>query len=278
MNKVYKAHILFTKEKNSFEVFENGYVAVVDGRVAGVASSMAELNVQDAEFVDFGDCLLIPAMNDMHVHAPQVRNQGVAMDLELLPWLQNYTFPEESKYANIQYAERMYRRFLHTQWLFGTMRSCVFGTVHTESTRLLMKLYKEAGMGALVGKVAMNRNCPEALCEDVEAYVEGQESLIAEANSSPFTLHSLLLSAPLLLHALCLRVHRNCSKPAVNWPTNTNCPYSRTCRRTPPRLPGWPNWRRRAPAMAMPTTAMGSLARHLPSWPTACGQTAASWN
>ena len=192
MNKVYKAHILFTKEKNSFEVFENGYVAVVDGRVAGVASSMAELNVQDAEFVDFGDCLLIPAMNDMHVHAPQVRNQGVAMDLELLPWLQNYTFPEESKYANIQYAERMYRRFLHMQWLFGTMRSCVFGTVHTESTRLLMKLYKEAGMGALVGKVAMNRNCPEALCEDVEAYVEGQESLIAETNSSPFTLHSSL--------------------------------------------------------------------------------------
>ena len=39
-------------------------------------------------------------------------------------------------------------------------------------------------MGALVGKVAMNRNCPDALCEDVEAYVEGQESLIAEADAS----------------------------------------------------------------------------------------------
>jgi guanine deaminase len=104
------------------------------------------------------------------------------MDLELLPWLQNYTFPEESKYADVHYAERMYRRFLHTQWLFGTMRSVVFGTVHTESTRLLMKLYQEAGMGALVGKVAMNRNCPEALCEDVEAAVQGNEMLIAEFN------------------------------------------------------------------------------------------------
>ena len=182
MKKIYKAHILFTKEKDHFEVFENGYVAVEDGRVTGVSNDLAEVGGQDAEVTDFGDCLLIPAMNDMHVHAPQVRNQGVAMDLELLPWLQNYTFPEESKYADVHYAERMYRRFLHTQWLFGTMRSVVFGTVHTESTRLLMKLYQEAGMGALVGKVAMNRNCPDALSEDVEDAVKGNEMLIAEFN------------------------------------------------------------------------------------------------
>ncbi len=184
MKKVYKAHILFTKEKDHFEVLENGYIAVEDGIVAGVASNLKDLECEDAAVVDFGDRLLIPAMNDMHVHAPQVHNQGVAMDLELLPWLQNYTFPEESKYADVHYAERMYRRFLHTQWLFGTMRSVVFGTVHTDSTRVLMKLYQEAGMGAMVGKVAMNRNCPDALCEDVDAYVEGQESLIADTQLS----------------------------------------------------------------------------------------------
>ena len=183
MKRIYKAHILYTKQKDHFEVYENGYVAVDDsGRVTGVASCLDELDSEGTEIVDFGNRLLIPAMNDMHVHAPQVHNQGVAMDLELLPWLQNYTFPEEAKYADTRYAERMYRRFLHTQWLFGTMRSVVFGTVHTESTRLLMQLYQEAGMGALVGKVAMNRNCPEVLCEDVKEAVEGNERLIAEFN------------------------------------------------------------------------------------------------
>jgi hypothetical protein len=189
MKKIYKAHILFTKEKDCFEVYENGYIAVENGKVTGVSKDLAELDSEGAEVIDFGDKLLIPAMNDMHVHAPQVHNQGVAMDLELLPWLQNYTFPEESKYADVEYAERMYRRFLHTQWLFGTMRSVVFGTVHTESTRILMKLYQKAGMGALVGKVAMNRNCPDALCEDVEAAVEGNEQL------KPETSHNLNLSA-----------------------------------------------------------------------------------
>ena len=183
MKKVYKAHILYTKERSRFEVLENGYVAVnADGHITGVAANLASLNSEDAEVVDFGDCLLIPAMNDMHVHAPQYRNQGIAMDLELLPWLQRYTLPEEMKYADIVYAERMYRRFVRDLWRVGTMRTCTFASVHTESTRVLMRLFQKAGMGALVGKVGMNRNCPEGLSESVEQMVQGYETLIAEFN------------------------------------------------------------------------------------------------
>ena len=190
MKTIYKAHILFTKEKSRFEVFENGYVAVdTNGRVIGVAANEVESKKwvkedEDVEVIDLGDRLLIPAMNDLHVHAPQYRNQGIAMDLELLPWLQNYTFPEETKYADTAYAERMYRRFVRDLWRFGTMRACVFATIHTESTRVLMRLFQEASMGALVGKVAMNRNCPEALTESVEAMVQGYESLLKTENSS----------------------------------------------------------------------------------------------
>ena len=188
MKKVYKAHILFTKERTGFEVLENGYVAVEDGCVVGVSTSLSSLGCDEQTVTDFGDCLLIPAMNDMHVHAPQYRNQGIAMDLELLPWLQNYTFPEEKKYADAAYAERMYRRFIRDMWRFGTMRSCVFATIHTQSTRLLMNLFREAGMGAMVGKVAMNRNCPPELIESVEDMVAGNEALIAEfPQYSPLT-------------------------------------------------------------------------------------------
>ena len=211
MKKIYKAHILYTKEQSRFEVLENGYVAVdADGLVTGVASDLASLDSQDAEVIDFGDCLLIPAMNDLHVHAPQYRNQGIAMDLELLPWLQNYTFPEEMKFASLDYAGRMYRRFVRDLWRFGTMRACVFATIHTESTRLLMQLFQESGMGALVGKVAMNRNCPEGLSESVEAYTQGQESLIAEANSSLLSPDSCLLT-PLVRPIVTPRFIPSCS-------------------------------------------------------------------
>ena len=178
--KIYRANILFTKERTHFEVIERGYVVVDDsGRVVEVTEHLSAEH-EGVEVVDYGNRLLIPAMNDLHVHAPQYRNQGIAMDLELLPWLQNYTFPEEMKYCDTKYAERMYRRFVHDMWRFGTMRACLFATIHKESTLLLMNIFKETGMGALVGKVAMNRNCPEGLTETVDDMVQGYEELIKE--------------------------------------------------------------------------------------------------
>ncbi len=180
--KIYKGHLLFTPERTGFEVIENGYVAVENGRIVGVASQLADLDIADGKLVEFGDRLLIPAMCDMHVHAPQYRNQGMCMDLELLTWLNAYTFPEEEKFADTAYAERIYRRFVRDLWRNGTMRAAVFATIHADSTRLLMHLFEEAGMGALVGKVDMDRNCPEALCETVDEAIAANESLAAAFN------------------------------------------------------------------------------------------------
>ena len=180
--KLYKANIIFTREKDHFEVVEHGYVGVENGRVVDVASSADAFGQQPEEVIDYGDKLLIPAMNDMHVHAGQYRNQGISMDLELLEWLNNYTFPEEAKYSDLHYAERMYSRFVHDLWRCGTMRAAIFATIHLESTRLLMSLFRDAGMGALVGKVNMDRNAIDALHESVEEGVASNEALIAEWN------------------------------------------------------------------------------------------------
>ena len=122
------------------------------------------------------------------------------MDLELLPWLQNYTFPEEMKYADTQYVEKMYRRFVHDLWRFGTTRACVFATIHTESTRLLMRLFQEAGMGALVGRVAMDRDCPEGLSSSVEETVQGYEALINEFGDDPEALVRPIITPPFRAH------------------------------------------------------------------------------
>ncbi|MBQ2484859.1 MAG: amidohydrolase family protein [Muribaculaceae bacterium] len=178
--KIYKANIVYTQHPGSFDVLKGGCVAVEDGRVVGVASDASHFAVPDAEVVDYGDCLLIPAMNDMHVHASQYRNQGIAMDLELLPWLANYTFPEEAKFASLSYADSVYRRFVRDLWRFGTMRCVTFATTHYEGSRRLMQLFQEAGMGALVGKVSMDRNSRPELCESVADSVRHIEALAEE--------------------------------------------------------------------------------------------------
>lgn len=177
--KIYKANIVHTPTKDRFEVFEGGYVAVTDDGLVEGAYQQLPAHLHGEPVVDYGDRLLIPAFCDLHVHAPQYRNMGLAMDMELIPWLNTYTFPEEKKFSDLRYAEKIYRRFIHELWMQGTMRSAVFATIHPEATKLLADLYKEAGLGAFVGLVGMNRNCPEDLRNTTEELISATKELVA---------------------------------------------------------------------------------------------------
>ena len=183
--KIYRANILFTPTPEKFEILERGYVVVGDdGNVVNTCAVLPD-EYKQLPVTDFGSRLLMPAMNDLHVHAPQYRNLGIAMDMELLPWLNTYTFPEETKYKDITYAERMYRRFVKDLWKLGTMRAAIFATIHPEASCLLADLLHEAGMGGMVGLVAMDRNSPETLRNTVEQAVEGTKRVMEHTASMP---------------------------------------------------------------------------------------------
>lgn len=165
MLKIYKGNIIFTKTKDKFKVIENGFIVVENGKVVNVYDKLPA-EYKDVSIVDYKDNLIIPGMNDLHAHAPQFRNLGMAMSKELIPWLNDYTFPEESKYEHIEYADKMYQRFVKEVWKNGTTRIAVFATVHKKSTLRLMEIFKNSGLGAFVGKVNMNINCPDSLLEN----------------------------------------------------------------------------------------------------------------
>lgn len=185
MNKIYKGNILFTPTSDAFEVVENGYVAVNDrGIIEGVYHEIPA-EKSDWTVVDLGDRLLIPGMYDLHVHAPQYRNEGMAMDLELLPWLEKYTFPEEAKYQNLEYAEVMYRHFVQDMLREGTLRAAVFATIHPEATKLLAHLFDEAGMGGMIGLVGMDQNCPENLRITSEQAIAYTREIAEEVRDMP---------------------------------------------------------------------------------------------
>lgn len=185
MKQIYKGQILFTPSPDTFEVIENGYIAVDDdGKIEGVYNDVPE-TLRKYEVIDFGDKLLIPGMYDLHVHAPQYRNEGMAMDLELLPWLEKYTFPEEAKYKDIAYAKVMYSHFVKDMLKEGTLRAAVFATIHPESTKVLAHLFDVAGMGAMIGLVGMNRNCPQELSNGVDEVVNDTLKLVEEVKTMP---------------------------------------------------------------------------------------------
>ena len=98
---------------------------------------------------DCGDRLIVPGFNDLHVHAPQFPNRGLGMDKELLPWLNTYTFPEEAKFKDEGYAERVYGRFVRELWRVGTTRAAIFATIHASSARVLADLMETAGLSSV---------------------------------------------------------------------------------------------------------------------------------
>lgn len=179
MIKILKGNIIFTKEMNRFEVFENGYVIVENGKVKLVTKELPEL-YQNATVEDMGDQLIIPGFVDLHVHAPQWLNTGIGYSKELIPWLNEYTFPLESEFENVEFAMEHYKNFIQDLLEAGTTRACIFATRHKSATAVLIKLLKESGLGAYVGKVNMDRNSSPELQENTEQSIRETIEMLEE--------------------------------------------------------------------------------------------------
>ena len=100
---------------------------------------------------------------DTHVHAPQWPQLGKALDRPLDEWLQKYTFPLEARYADADFAERVYRNLVRTLIANGTTTAMYYATIHLEASMRLAEICLEQGQRALVGKVAMDNpeQCPD---------------------------------------------------------------------------------------------------------------------
>ena len=161
---VVKGDVCYSRTMDELVCVEHGCVVVENGRVTGVFETLPE-RYAHLPVCDYGGALILPGMTDLHVHAPQFSFRGLGMDMELLEWLNTYTFPEESKYKELEYAEKAYGSFVRHLLASTTTRAAVFATIHVPATELLMQKLDDAGLGCYVGKVNMNRNSPVYLRE-----------------------------------------------------------------------------------------------------------------
>ena len=125
---VFRPLISFDK----IETIEQGYLVCEEGICRG-AFSQLPTEYGNFPVIDCGDNLIIPGMTDLHTHAPQYACRGFAMDLELLEWLNTYTFPQEARYADVEYAKRAYGKLVEDLRNSFTTRAVFFGTLHTGS-------------------------------------------------------------------------------------------------------------------------------------------------
>lgn len=180
MNKlVLKGDIVYTQTVEEFEIHKDSYLIVEDGSVTRICSDLGDF-YKDYPLKDYTGKIIIPGFVDLHLHAPQYPNMGLGLDKELIPWLNTYTFPEEAKYSNMDYADKVYKKVINELWRQGTTRSVVFSSIHMESTKLLLDLFIESGLGAYVGKVNMDLNTSTSLTEDTSYSLKYTEEILKE--------------------------------------------------------------------------------------------------
>ncbi len=183
---IIKGDICYSADQNTVSTHENSYLVCVDGHSAGVFGEIPEAFCH-LPVHDYSGMLVMPGMVDLHIHAPQYAYRGLGMDMELLDWLNAYAFPEESRYADLHYAQRAYSIFADAVKRSATTRLAVFGTLHREATELLMEKLERTGVVSFVGKLNMDRNAPDTLCEPSAAYSVAETERFLSETRGRFT-------------------------------------------------------------------------------------------
>ncbi|HEJ8056338.1 TPA: guanine deaminase [Serratia marcescens] len=126
---------------------------------------------------EYRDKPIVPGFIDTHIHYPQTEMIGAYGD-QLLDWLNNYTFPTESRYGCERHADAMSAFFLRELLSNGTTTALVFGSVHPQSVDALFSQAQTLNMRLIAGKVMMDRHAPQALLETPEQSYRDTRELI----------------------------------------------------------------------------------------------------
>jgi len=100
-------------------------------------------------------------------------------------WLEAYTFPAEAKLSCLDHAFKVYDRAAKRTINCGTTTAVYFGTIDVASCKVLTQACIRNGQRAFVGKVNMDRNCPDFYRETTEESLQGTTEFIEYVKSAP---------------------------------------------------------------------------------------------
>jgi len=153
-------------------------VLIQDGRIAsvGAAAELSRAN-PDAKIVDHGPHLIMAGFVDPHVHYPQTA-MIASWGKRLIDWLNSYTFPEEMKFGDPDYAAEIAKRYLDLTAAHGTTTMCSFCTIHPESVDAFFTAAQARGQRVVAGKTCMDRNAPDGLRDTVQTGYDQSQVLL----------------------------------------------------------------------------------------------------
>jgi len=149
------AKALLLDEKNT--CLNHAAIAVKGDEIIAVGDSKKILKQYTAKkIISAGDALIMPGFVNCHTHAAMTCFRGIADDLELMDWLNNYIFPAEAK--NVNKGLAYWGSLLGAAEMIksGTTTFCDMYIFEDETGRAA----KEAGIRCLIGEVLFDFPSP----------------------------------------------------------------------------------------------------------------------
>jgi guanine deaminase len=170
--RAFRGTFLHAPERGRLECLQDALIVVAaDGAISAVyRGESAAAGAEGRRLAAGGNLVtlgpqhyVLPGMVDLHVHAPQWPQLGEALDLPLQDWLQKFTFPLESRYADTAFAMQVYESLVANLLANGTTTAMYFATLHLKATKALADICLRRSQRALIGRVAMDNpdQCPD---------------------------------------------------------------------------------------------------------------------
>ena len=124
--------------------------------------------------------LIAPGFVDLHLHYPQTHVIGSPAD-GLLPWLDNYTFPEEQRFESPEYSAAEAAFFLDELLRHGVTTAQTIATSHPASVQALFTAAQQRQMRVISGLCLMDRHAPAGLLNQAGPATDATEQSLIDS-------------------------------------------------------------------------------------------------
>ncbi|MEM9549531.1 MAG: guanine deaminase [Pseudomonadota bacterium] len=153
-------------------------VLIRDGKVAQVgARDAVQAEAPDATVTDYGEHVILAGFIDAHAHYPQTAIIA-SWGKRLIDWLNTYTFPEEMRFEDPNYAARIATRYFDLVLSNGTTSVCSYCTIHPSSVDAFFAEAQRRGLRVAGGKTCMDRNAPDGLRDTAVSAYDDSKALM----------------------------------------------------------------------------------------------------
>lgn len=168
------------EDLSAYTYLEDGALLIENG-IIQQTGPYAELSAKavNVPVTDHRPHLMMAGFIDTHIHFPQV--QVIASwGAQLLDWLNNYTFPEEIRFASDEHSTLMARALFDQLVDHGTTTAVAYCSVQKTSADAFFTEATRRNMRMIGGKVLMDRNAPDGLRDTSQSGYDDTKALIAD--------------------------------------------------------------------------------------------------